>query len=408
MTVATATLRIGTRASRLARAQSQAVADRLVASTGAARRAGRRDHPRRRRRLPAGRRSAARAFSCRPCAAPCSPARSTCACTRSRTSRRPRPRGSSWRPCPSREDPRDVVVGRDGLTLAELPAGSRSAPGRPDAPPSCVLSVSGSTSSTCGATSRPGCAGCAAPRRLAGSVGDLDAVVLARAGLARLGRLDEITEVLDPLQMLPAPGQGALAVECRAGDPVAADVRAVLDDALSRAAVDRRAGVPGRRRGRLLGPRRGPGRARLDRRRRRRGHRRAVAARGGGRRVGEPLLRHSATGAPRHPEAVGRSLADHMLAEGAAELIGAARRARHDRDPLVTGSQPAAARRPTPRHQPLSPTPARHRPTPPIPVPAEEGCRDQQHLDPHQQLHCRFGRRRQARRAGQLRGHRPR
>jgi hydroxymethylbilane synthase len=67
--------------------------------------------------------------------------------------------------------------------------------------------------------------------------GECDAVVLARAGLARIGRLDEVTEVLDPLQMLPAPGQGALAVECRATDAeLVADV-AVLDDAATRAAV---------------------------------------------------------------------------------------------------------------------------------------------------------------------------
>ena len=46
--------------------------------------------------------------------------------------------------------------------------------------------------------------------------------MLARAGLARIGRLDDVTEVLDPLQMLPAPGQGALAVEGRADDPLAA------------------------------------------------------------------------------------------------------------------------------------------------------------------------------------------
>ena len=61
--------------------------------------------------------------------------------------------------------------------------------------------------------------------------------MLARAGLARLGRLDEVTEMLDPLQMLPAPGQGALAVECRADR---ADVRAAvapLDDADTRACV---------------------------------------------------------------------------------------------------------------------------------------------------------------------------
>ena len=50
------------------------------------------------------------------------------------------------------------------------------------------------------------------------------------------GRLEEVTEVLDPLQMLPAPGQGALAVECRDGDPLAAEL-AVLDDPHTRAAV---------------------------------------------------------------------------------------------------------------------------------------------------------------------------
>jgi hydroxymethylbilane synthase len=65
--------------------------------------------------------------------------------------------------------------------------------------------------------------------------GELDAVVLARAGLARLGRLDVVTETLDPLQVLPAPAQGALAVECRAGDLV--EVLAKLDDADTRAAI---------------------------------------------------------------------------------------------------------------------------------------------------------------------------
>ena len=62
--------------------------------------------------------------------------------------------------------------------------------------------------------------------------------MLARAGLARIGRLDEVTEVLDPLQMLPAPGQGALAVECRAEDDLARGLRAALDDPHTRAAVE--------------------------------------------------------------------------------------------------------------------------------------------------------------------------
>ncbi|MCW2501208.1 MAG: porphobilinogen deaminase, partial [Frankiales bacterium] len=64
-----------------------------------------------------------------------------------------------------------------------------------------------------------------------------DAVVLARAGLARLGRLDEVTETLDPLQVLPAPAQGALAVECRAGSEVEAILKA-LDDPDTRTAVE--------------------------------------------------------------------------------------------------------------------------------------------------------------------------
>ena len=68
--------------------------------------------------------------------------------------------------------------------------------------------------------------------------GELDAVVLARAGLSRLGRADEATEVLDPLQMLPAPGQGALALECRADGELRELVRRALDDPATRACVD--------------------------------------------------------------------------------------------------------------------------------------------------------------------------
>jgi hydroxymethylbilane synthase len=70
--------------------------------------------------------------------------------------------------------------------------------------------------------------------------GDLDAVVLARAGLERLGRLDAATEWLDPDVMAPAPGQGALAVECRpdlrtaAGLDLTAALHA-LDDLAARA-----------------------------------------------------------------------------------------------------------------------------------------------------------------------------
>jgi hydroxymethylbilane synthase len=69
------------------------------------------------------------------------------------------------------------------------------------------------------------------------TTGQLDAVVLARAGLARLGRLGEVTEALDPLQVLPAPAQGALAVECRVGTEVESVLKA-LDDVDSRTTVE--------------------------------------------------------------------------------------------------------------------------------------------------------------------------
>lgn len=68
--------------------------------------------------------------------------------------------------------------------------------------------------------------------------GEVDAVVLAYAGLARVGRLDDVTDVFGPERMLPAPGQGALAVEClasRAGDDLA--YLTAVDHAATRAEV---------------------------------------------------------------------------------------------------------------------------------------------------------------------------
>ena len=74
--------------------------------------------------------------------------------------------------------------------------------------------------------------------RLGKLAGELDAVVLAAAGLERLGRLDEATELIDPADMMPAPGQGALAIEIApdADEEWATLVRA-LDHAPTRAAV---------------------------------------------------------------------------------------------------------------------------------------------------------------------------
>jgi len=68
--------------------------------------------------------------------------------------------------------------------------------------------------------------------------GELDAVVVARAGLVRIGRTEVVTEALDPVVMLPAPAQGALAVECRSDDAELVRILAELDDPSTRAAIE--------------------------------------------------------------------------------------------------------------------------------------------------------------------------
>jgi len=130
---------------------------------------------------------------------------------------------------PPREDPRDVVIARDGLTLGELPPGSKVATGSPRRVAQIAALGLG--------VELVGVRGNVDTRIARVREGSYDAIVLARAGLARLGRLDEVTEVLDPLQMLSAPGQGALAVECRSDDTATRALLARIDDAPSRAAV---------------------------------------------------------------------------------------------------------------------------------------------------------------------------
>jgi len=130
---------------------------------------------------------------------------------------------------PVREDARDALVARDGLTLGELPAGSVVGTGSPRRTAQLaalglglrVTDIRGNVDTRISLV----------------HMGSCDAVLLARAGLSRLGRLDEVTESLDPLQMLPAPGQGALAIECRADRPDLIEALAPLDDPDTRACV---------------------------------------------------------------------------------------------------------------------------------------------------------------------------
>jgi hydroxymethylbilane synthase len=130
---------------------------------------------------------------------------------------------------PDRVDPRDALVARDGLTLGELPPGARIGTGAPRRVAQLralglgldVVPIRGNVDTRLGRV----------------SPGDLDAVVLARAGLTRLGRLDVITETLDPLQVLPAPAQGALAVECRTADARTRELLGRLENPAARACV---------------------------------------------------------------------------------------------------------------------------------------------------------------------------
>ncbi|RHA43753.1 hydroxymethylbilane synthase [Cellulomonas rhizosphaerae] len=222
---------------------------------------------------------------------------------------------------PLREDPRDALCARDGLTLAELPAGAVIGTGSPRRaaqllaarPDVVVVDIRGNVDTRLG--------------RVAGSgtgPGDLDAVVLARAGLARLGRLDAVTELFDPAVMAPAPGQGALAIEVRATEPddapLAAALRA-LDHTPTRLAVVAERALLARLEAGCAAPIGALATVtddaiRLD----------AVVARPDG----TATLRRSAT-TPAASEAsartLGAALAEDLLAAGAADLaeLGAAR-----------------------------------------------------------------------------------
>jgi hydroxymethylbilane synthase len=128
---------------------------------------------------------------------------------------------------PTREDPRDVLVSAGGRTLGELGDGAVVGTGSPRRVAQLAALGLG--------LSFKDIRGNVDTRIAMVRDGALDAVVLARAGLARLGRLDDVAEVLDPLQVLPAPGQGALAVECRADDAATLAAVSVLEDDDARA-----------------------------------------------------------------------------------------------------------------------------------------------------------------------------
>jgi hydroxymethylbilane synthase len=209
---------------------------------------------------------------------------------------------------PLREDPSDVLVSRDGSTFSQLPAGSRigtSSPrrraqvlsARPDLE---VIDARGNVDTRI--------------RRL--REGRWDALVLARAGLARLERLADVTEMLPASWMLPAIGQGALAVVTRQDDrPVGELMGAVDHPASHREALAERALLE-----LLEAGCRAPvaGLARTDRGRLRLSA--AVFAPDG-----SQTLREEGEGAPEEAAELGIEVSRRLLARGAAELLARSR-----------------------------------------------------------------------------------
>lgn len=132
---------------------------------------------------------------------------------------------------PARQDPRDVLVSRMAKSLADLPPGATVG--------------TGSLRRQCQVLqARPDCV----VKPLRGNVdtrlrkleqGEYAAIILAMAGVNRLNRFDPIMMTpLDMREMLPAAGQGALALQCRRADPATASILAILDDAPTRQAVE--------------------------------------------------------------------------------------------------------------------------------------------------------------------------
>jgi hydroxymethylbilane synthase len=130
---------------------------------------------------------------------------------------------------PAREDPRDALIWPGGTSLKALPPGARIGTGSPRraallraaGPELQIVPIRGNVDTRL--------------RKLAH--GEVDALVLAMAGLSRLKLLDATVTPLDSSLFMPAPAQGVLAVECRADDPVTAAQLRLLDHAPTRAAA---------------------------------------------------------------------------------------------------------------------------------------------------------------------------
>jgi hydroxymethylbilane synthase len=205
----------------------------------------------------------------------------------------------------SRADPRDALIARDARSLADLPRGARLGTSslrrraqllasRPDLE---ITTLRGNVDTRL--------------KRL--DDGELDAIVLAAAGLERLGLASRISALLDPRVSLPAVGQGIIGIECRSDDAVVLDTVGKLDDAATHAAVRAERAFARRLGGSCQSPIAGFAELDADGRLSLRG---LVAEPDGSR-----LIQDSMAGDAAQAETLGERLAERMLAAGAGELL---------------------------------------------------------------------------------------
>ncbi|MFI7617731.1 hydroxymethylbilane synthase [Nonomuraea terrae] len=204
---------------------------------------------------------------------------------------------------PARHDHRDALVG--SCKFADLPPGARVGTGSPRRvamlsalrPDLEYVAIRGNADTRIGKVAS----------------GELDAVVLASAGLTRIGRGGEVAQIFETEELLPAPGQGALAVECRTDRPDLIEFLSVLDDPATRSAVTAERAVLAALEAGCAAP---VGAFAVDD-----GHTLNLTA------VvvsidGREAVRKSAAGSPSEAANLGRLLAAEMIAEGADRLMG--------------------------------------------------------------------------------------
>jgi len=220
-----------------------------------------------------------------------------------------------------REDPRDALVSREGQTLAQLAPGTRVGTSslrrrsqllaaRPEL---SIVDIRGNVPTRVDKVTR----------------GEVEATVLARAGLVRLGLAEHVSEVLEPELMLPAVGQGALAVEARANDQKVLRLLAPLEDPMTRITTSAERGLLARLEGGCQVPVGALATLAEGRLLTLRG---LVGAVDGGRVVRDVI--EAEPGNVADAARIGTALAERLLAAGAGEILD---RIREPDSPTVTG-----------------------------------------------------------------------